>query len=105
MASRFREPDMTQENKSVTYIPTVAFSAYTLLVGRHEEHPVCKNRMMRCRCGYLSGARWRLFAYGSADATASQNPIISCLIQIQTGFTILVPAYPSCPGKEAVKRL
>ena len=48
---------------------------------------------MRCWCGYLSGARCRLFAYGPADATASQNPIISCLVQIQTGFTFLVPAY------------
>ena len=34
---------------------------------------------MKCWCGYLSGARCRLFAYGPADATASQNPIISCL--------------------------
>ena len=34
-----------------------------------------------------------------ADATASQNPIISCLIQIQTGFTFLVPAYLGCPEK------
>jgi len=40
---------------------------------------------------------------GSADATASQNPIISCLIQIQTGFAFLVPAYPGCPEKEAIK--
>jgi len=31
-------------------------------------------------CGYLSGSRCRLFAYGPADATASQNPIISCLL-------------------------
>ena len=38
--------------------------------------------------------------YGPADATASQNPIISCLIQIQTGFSFLVPGRP---GKEAVK--
>jgi len=29
---------------------------------------------------YLSGVKCRLFAYGSADATASQIPIISCLI-------------------------
>ena len=34
-----------------------------------------------------------------------QNPIISCLIYIQSGFTVLVPAYPGCPGKEAVKRV
>ena len=28
----------------------------------------------------VSGARGRLFAYGPADATASQNPTISCII-------------------------
>jgi len=44
-----------------------------------------------------------LFAYGSADATASPNPIITCLIYIQTGFTLLVPAYPGCPGVLVVK--
>jgi len=33
---------------------------------------------------------------GPPDATASKNPVISCLIQIQTGFTFLVPAYPVC---------
>ena len=32
----------------------VDFSALTLLVGRREEHPACKNRVMRCWCGYLS---------------------------------------------------
>jgi len=45
----------------------------------HYMRPV-KNWVMRCWCRYLSGARCRLFAYGPADATASQNPIISCLI-------------------------
>jgi len=42
-------------------------------------------------------------ANGPADAAASPNPIISCLMQIQTGFTFLVPAYPGCPGKDAFK--
>jgi len=68
-----------------------AFSELTLLlVGRQEEHPACKNWVMRCSCGYLSGLRCRFFAYGPADATASQNPTISCPIYIQTGFTFLV---------------
>jgi len=35
----------------------------------------------------------------------SQNPIISCLIQTQSGFAFLVLAYPGCPGKEAIKRV
>ena len=51
-----------------------AFSALTLLVGHQEEHPACKNWVMRCWCGYLSGARCRLFAYGPADATAIPKP-------------------------------
>ena len=42
----------------------VAFSALTLLVGRQEEHPACKKWVMRCWCGYLSGVRCRLFAFG-----------------------------------------
>jgi len=32
------------------------------------------NRVMGCWCGYLSGARCRLFAYGPADATATPKP-------------------------------
>ena len=47
------------------------FSAWTLLVGRQEEHPVCKKCLIGCWCGYLSGARCRLFAYGPADAAAA----------------------------------
>jgi len=34
----------------------------------------CKNRVMRCWCGYLSGVRCRLFAYGPADATVVPKP-------------------------------
>ena len=47
-----------------------AFSALTLLVGRQEGHPACKNWVVRCWCGYLSRARCRL-AYNPADATAT----------------------------------
>ena len=31
------------------------------------------------------------------------HPVISCFIKIQNGFTFLVPVYPGCHGKEAVK--
>jgi len=48
----------------------IAFSALTLLVGRQEGHPACKNRVVGCWRGYLSGARCRL-AYSPADATAT----------------------------------
>jgi len=51
-----------------------AFSALTLLIERQEEHPACKNWVVRCRCGYLSRTRYWLFEYGPADATASPSP-------------------------------
>ena len=39
-----------------------------------EEHSACKNWVMRCWCGHLSGAKCRLFAYGPADSTAIPKP-------------------------------
>ena len=41
----------------------------------------------------------KLYLYADdANATA---PIVSCFIEIQNGLTVVVPAYPGCPGKEA----
>jgi len=42
------------------------------------------------------------FAYGPAEATAIAKPH-HLLPHCQTGFTFLVPDYPGCPEKEAVK--
>jgi len=47
----------------------------TLLVGRQEGHPACKNKLVGCWC-CLSGARCRL-AYGPADATATHLSLAS----------------------------
>ena len=67
-----------------------AFSALMLLVGQQEGHPACKKYgVMRWWRGYLSGARCKWFAYGSADATATPSE----------RFILLVPAYPGCLGK------
>ena len=49
---------------------SIAFSALTLLVGQQEKHPACKNWVVGCWRGYLSGARCR-HAYSPADATAT----------------------------------
>ena len=46
------------------------FSALTLLVGRQEGHPACKNLSGGYWRAFLSGARCRL-AYGPADANAT----------------------------------
>ena len=70
-----------------------AFSVLTLLDGRQEGHPACKNWAVGCWCGYLSGARCRL-AYGRRDATATHCLLLS---KIQIGlpfwyrFTRVVP--------------
>jgi len=74
-----------------------AFSALTLLVGRQEGHPawwgtgvvICLER----------GADLHMAQLMPLPLT------VSCSSQIQIGFTFLVPAYPGCPGKEAVERL
>ena len=54
----------------VIFYSHVAFSALTLLVGWQEGHLACKNWVVGCWCGYLSGAMCRL-TYGPADAIAT----------------------------------
>jgi len=50
--------------------------ALTLLVGRQEGHPACKKTwVVRCWCGYLSGARCRL-AYGPALASVKSRLVL-----------------------------
>jgi len=51
------------------------FSALTLLVGRQEGHPACKNWVVRYWRRYLHGARCKWFAYGLADANATPSSL------------------------------
>jgi len=53
------------------HLPSVLWRCW--LGGRKGIRPV-RNRVMRCWCGYLPGARCRLFAYVPADATAIPKP-------------------------------
>jgi len=70
-----------------------AFSDLTLLVGQQE--------------GW--GAGMVICLERGADLHMAQlMPLpltVSCFNKSQIGFTFLVPAYPGCPGKEAVKWL
>jgi len=59
----------------------------------------CKNLVMRCWCGYLSGVRCRLFAYGPANATAIPKAHHLLPPVNPDWFTFLVVAYPGCPEK------
>jgi len=80
----------------------VAFSALTLLVKRQEGHPACK-KPERWGAGMVICLERR------ADLHMAQlMPLpltVSCFSKIQIGFTFLVPAYPSSPGKKAVIRV
>ena len=77
----------------------IAFSALALLVGCQKEHPVCKYWVMTYWCGYLFGARCRLFACGPADASAIPIPRYFLPDLNPDLFTSLVLAYQGCPGK------
>ena len=62
---------------TVHYVPFLGCNALSALwpsvlwcFGRQEGHPACKNLVVGCWRGYLSGARYRL-AYGPADASAT----------------------------------
>ena len=78
------------------------FSALTLLVGRQEGHPACKNLEWW-------GAGVVICLERDAHSHMAQlMPLpltVSCFSKIQIGFNFLVPAYPGSPGQRAVKRV
>jgi len=56
-------------------------------------HPVCKNWVMKCWHGYLSGARCRWFAYGPADATATPSSLASWKSRSVLPFMLPISKY------------
>ena len=64
-----------------------------------------KASVVECWCGYVSEAKCRLFAYGPVDATVIPKPQHLLPHLNPDLFTFLVPAYPGCPGNEAVKQV
>ena len=79
----------------------IAFSALTMLVGRQEGHPACKNEWW--------GTGMVICLERDADLHMAQlMPLpltVSCFSKIQIGFTFLVAAHPGSPGKRAVERV
>jgi len=74
----------------------------TLLVGWQEGHPACK------KTEWWGAGVVICLEQGADLHVAQQMPLpltVSCSSKIQIGFTFLVPAYPGCPGKEAIKWL
>ena len=80
----------------------IAFSALTLLVGRQEGHPACKNTKWW-------GAGMAICLEQGADLHMAQlMPLtltVSCFSKIQIGCTFLVVAHLGSPGKRAIKRV
>jgi len=80
-----------------------AFSALKLLVGHQEEHPECKKLCDETLAWLSVWSQVQMIHIWSSSCHC--HPIISCFIKIQIGLTFLAPAYPGCPGKEAIKRV
>jgi len=77
-----------------------AFSALALLDGQQEGHLACKHGVVRYWHGDLSGARWKWFAYGPADAIATP----SCLSQVKSRMVYISGAgLPRLSWKKAIK--
>jgi len=106
--SAWRQPNISKNTSTVSCDLVLKIflkcalhvSALTLLVGRQEGHPACKNSVVGCWCGCLErGADLHMAQLMPLPVT------VSCFSKIQIGFTFLVPAYPGSPGKRAVKRV
>jgi len=74
----------------------------TLLVGRQEGHPACKNTE------WWDAGVVICLEQGADLHMAYLMPLpltVSCFTKIQIGFTFLVPAQLGSPGQKAVKRV
>jgi len=80
-----------------------AFSALTLLVGHQEEHPARKKLSVAVLSWLSVWSKVQMICLWSSRCHC--HSIISCFIKTHNGSAFPVPAYPGCPGKEAVKRL
>jgi len=81
----------------------IAFSALTLLVGHQEEQLACKKWSDEVLAWLFVRSEVQMICMWFSWYHC--HPIISCIINIQIGLAVLVPAYAGCHGKEAVKRV
>ena len=83
-----------------------AFGALTLLVGRQEEHPACKQLRDEVLVWLSVWSEVQIVCIWSSWCHCNpQTPSSLASFKSRLVFTFLVPAYPGCPGKEAVKRV
>ena len=96
--------EMTYTVSSGALNSTPSIHPLMLLVVRQEERPACKNWVMRCWCGYLSGARCRLFACGPDDATVISKPR-HLLPLLNLGWRLILPFWYQLTQLVLEKRL
>jgi len=81
----------------------IAFSALKLLLWHQEEHLACKKLNDDVLAWLSAWNKVQMICIWSTWCRC--HPIIFCFIKIQIHLTVMVPAYPGCPGKEAVKQM
>jgi len=67
-------------------ISLLSFTVIDIIGWWQEEHLAHKNWVMKCWCGYLSGAKCKWFAYGPSDATATPSSLASVKSRIVLPF-------------------
>jgi len=77
----------------------VAVSALTLLVGRQEGHPACKN------VGDGGSGHWLVWMECRPAVWSVCLPLLIFPCTIKSRNSFLAPAHPGGPGRRAVKRL
>ena len=75
--------------------------ALTLLGWHQEEHLACEKLSDEVLAWLSLRNEVQMICIWSS--WCHYQPVISCFIKIQNSLTFLVPAYPVCPGKEAIK--
>jgi len=79
----------------------VGFSILTLLVRHQEEHPACRKLRDEVLEWLSVWSKVQMICIWSTSCHC--HYVISCVIKIQIALTFLVPAYPFCSGREAIK--
>jgi len=82
-----------------------AFRALTLLVGHQEEQPACEKLSDEVLPVLAWFPVWNEVQMICIWSSANANPSSLASLKSRMIFIFLVPAYPSCPGKEAVKQV
>jgi len=72
----------------VSFIQLWVITFCLLLAGRQEEHPACRNWVVRCCCGYLSGARCRCHYHLTSSLASFKSRLVLAFWYRLTQFVL-----------------